>query len=63
VDFKVRIPTSSGVLEVWIELKHWLIGRQQGKTYNAQFYFTDPRVGIKPDAEKLCCISPAGNFS
>jgi hypothetical protein len=62
VDFKVRIPTSSGVLEAWIELKHWLIGRQQGKTYNAQFYFTDPRVGIKPDAEKLCCISTGRKF-
>jgi len=62
VDFKVRIPTSSGVLEVWIELKHWLVGVQQGTTYNAGFYFGDRNMGIKPDAEKLCHVSTGRKF-
>jgi len=41
VDFKVKISTSSGEIETWIELKHWLIGYQKGTKYNAQFYFGD----------------------
>jgi len=54
VDFKVEMSTDSGVVEVWIELKHWLIGDQKGTRYDAQSYFNDPTpVGIKPDVEKL----------
>ena len=38
----------------WVELKHWLIGRQRGHSYDASFYFNDSSsVGIKPDVEKL----------
>ena len=63
VDFKVKISTSSGALEAWIELKHWLIGYQKGTRYNAQFYFGDPSsVGIKPDAEKLSGIPNGSKF-
>lgn len=62
-DFMVKMSASSGVLEAWIELKHWLIGYQRGTQYNAQFYFGDrSSVGIKPDAEKLSEISNGGKF-
>lgn len=54
VDFYLEIPTGAAVLNVWIELKHWLIGYQKGNRYNAVFYFGDASsVGIKPDVEKL----------
>lgn len=63
VDIKLKMSTSSGALEAWIELKHWLIGHQKGTPYNAQFYFGDPSsVGIKPDAEKLSEISNSSKF-
>ena len=63
VDLMVKIQTSSGVLETWIELKHWLIGYQKGSRYNAQFYFGDPgSVGIKPDVKKLSEISSGSKF-
>lgn len=62
-DFMVKMSTSSGALEAWIELKHWLIGYQRGTQYNAQFYFGDrSSVGIKPDAEKLSEISNGSKF-
>lgn len=50
----------------WLELKHWLVGRQRGTTYGPSFYFGDPTsVGIRPDAEKLMAHCPAagGGFS
>ncbi len=63
VDFKVEVPTGSGALTAWIELKHWLIGYQKGYKYNAQFYFGDPSsVGIKPDVEKLNEIVEGNKF-
>lgn len=46
----------------WIELKHWLIGRQKGFIYNPPFYFADrSSVGIVPDVDKLNrpSLSPA----
>lgn len=63
VDFKIRMSTSSGVLDAWIELKYWLIGYQKGTKYNANFYFGDPTsVGVKPDVEKLNKITDEGKF-
>jgi len=63
VDLKIKVSTSSGALEAWIELKHWLVGYQRGIPYNAQFYFGDSSsVGIKPDAEKLSKISNGSKF-
>ncbi|MBA7501445.1 hypothetical protein ES706_00015 [subsurface metagenome] len=63
VDFRVKMSTSSGALEAWIELKHWLIGYQKGSRYNAQFYFGDSGiVGIMPDVEKLSEISSGSKF-
>jgi hypothetical protein len=38
----------------WIELKHWLIGKQKGVRYHPGFYFGDPTsVGITGDVDKL----------
>ena len=63
VDFKINISTSSGPSELWIELKHWLIGYQKEYLYNSQFYFGDKSsVGIKPDVENLINISNNGKF-
>ena len=40
--------------EMWVELKHWLIGDRKGMSYDSGFYFRDQTfVGIKPDVEKL----------
>ena len=63
VDFVVKMSTSSGALDAWIELKYWLIGYQKGTWYGAHFYFGDPgSVGIKPDVEKLKRIPSGGKF-
>lgn len=45
---------------VWIELKHWHIGKQKGETWNAHNYFGDKTIGIQPDVEKLSSI-PKGD--
>lgn len=38
----------------WLELKHWLIGKQRGTTYGPSFYFRDrSSVGITRDVSKL----------
>ncbi|MCI0577229.1 MAG: hypothetical protein L0331_13640 [Chloroflexi bacterium] len=45
----------------WIELKHWLIGKQRGTSYNAGFYFGDPTsVGILQDVSKLDSLPAPG---
>jgi hypothetical protein len=50
VDIKLRLKNTYH----WIELKHWLIGKQRGVTYNSDFYFGDPTsVGITGDVDKL----------
>ena len=37
----------------WIELKHWLIGKQKDTQYRVNFYFADRHVGIATDVDKL----------
>lgn len=60
VDFKVK-PTTETLC--WIELKHWLIGKQRDIEYNAKFYFGDPTsVGIVRDADKLSQLSNGDKF-
>lgn len=50
-DFKLQIIKSKNI---WIELKHWLIGIQKGVRWYARSYFSDrSSVGIFPDVEKL----------
>ena len=49
----IRLKSENGE-DIWVELKHWLIGEQKGVRYDSGFYFRDPSsVGIKPDVEKL----------
>jgi len=52
VDFSVRFPA---IPPVWIELKHWFIGRQRAASYNAGWYFGDRRAygSIESDVNKL----------
>jgi hypothetical protein len=58
VDFCIEILESNETEHYWIEIKHWLIGKQKKYTLNCNFYFTDPTaVGIFPDVEKLRSIS------
>jgi hypothetical protein len=45
---------------VWIELKHWLIGRQKAGSYNASWYFRQQPhapTGTGPDVDKLSTIA------
>jgi hypothetical protein len=45
----------------WVELKHWLIGRQKGTSYGPGFYFGDrSSVGILPDVDKLLGLRGSG---
>jgi hypothetical protein len=57
VDFSVRFDSHSSA-PVWIELKHWLIGRQKAGSYNAGWYFRDRRANgsIERDVNKLSAI-------
>lgn len=59
-----EIKTPSGRIDIaiedaggttsWIELKHWLIGKQKGFSYNPSSYFGDASgVGITKDVDKL----------
>lgn len=51
VDIRVVFDQS---LPAWVELKHWLVGRQGDYRYDARFYFADSTSnGIKRDVEKL----------
>jgi hypothetical protein len=63
VDLRLEILTETTTLNVWIELKHWLIGSQKGTKYNAPFYFGDASsVGIKLDVEKLGKITDGSKY-
>lgn len=61
-EFDREVRCQSGIIDLrlnhngqhWIELKHWLIGRQRGTNYGCGFYFRDnSSVGITPDCRKL----------
>ena len=63
VDFRIRLTTETGTEYVWLELKHWLIGKQRGVKYDASFYFGDPTaVGIIEDAKKLTKVPDEGKY-
>ena len=62
VDFKIELGEGSKSVEIWMELKHWLIGKQKGTSYNAGFYFEDKYVGLKADVEKLKQISSGSRY-
>jgi hypothetical protein len=63
VDFRIDLSIGGQTIPLWIELKHWLIGRQKGVRYNAAFYFADPTsIGISHDVKKLADISDGGRY-
>jgi hypothetical protein len=63
VDFRITVGERTNFVDVWIEIKYWLIGYQKGSYYNANFYFGDSSsVGIRPDIEKLLEIQKDPKF-
>jgi len=69
-DREVEIPCGNVDLTVrtesdlhWIELKHWLIGKQKGITYGPNFYFGDrTSIGAVKDVDKLVSIVSPGRL-
>jgi hypothetical protein len=61
---EVRLPTGSRVdlrldrpgASHWIELKHWLVGRQKDTTYSCKGYLGDLDLGCRADVAKLKSI-------
>jgi len=49
-------------LDIWLELKHYLIGFQRNTRYEARAYFTDPTGGIKPDIDKLVVTNTVARY-
>ncbi len=63
VDFRIEIPSEADNTCVWLELKHWLIGKQKGVNYYASFYFGDPSaIGIISDVKKLAKVPDEGRY-
>jgi hypothetical protein len=57
----LTIKTEAGLH--YIELKHWLIGKQKGSTYDSNFYFGDcTSIGIANDVDKLLKITSPGRL-
>ncbi len=57
IDIKIVI----GDTTHWVELKHWLIGKQGGNKYGPAFYFGDKTtVGISKDVAALRNLSESG---
>jgi hypothetical protein len=71
-DFDREVETRGGRIDLtvkieaelhWVEVKHWLIGKQKGSTYDPGFYFGDPSsVGIIKDVDKLLRITSPGRL-
>jgi hypothetical protein len=59
---KIDFTVTKNEETAWIELKHFLIGEQQGTTYTARSYFRDTVNGIRPTAEKLRNIPDGEKF-
>ena len=63
VDLAIQVIADGEVETIWVELKHWLIGRQRGVMYPASFYFSDPSsVGISADVKKLAKVANGGGY-
>jgi hypothetical protein len=58
IDFQVTLLSQPAR----IELKHWLVGKQKGMSYDARWYFKQGRnaPGIQNDFDKLSAISTGG---
>lgn len=62
IDLRIDLKDSSR--SVFVELKHWLIGKQRGVMWRAFSYFSDPSsVGISLDVKKLKRLSKETNYT
>jgi hypothetical protein len=71
-DFDREVKTPGGKIDLtiktqrdlhWIELKHWLIGKQKGFLYSPNFYFGDrTSIGIVKDVDKLLRVASPGSL-
>jgi hypothetical protein len=71
-DFDREVRTQGGRIDLtigtrtglhWVEVKHWLIGKQKGSTYDPAFYFGDlTSVGIAKDVDKLLKVTSPGRL-
>jgi hypothetical protein len=57
VDIRLTLASQGGMADVWLELKHYLIGFQRGVPYEARTYFSDSKYGIITDITKLATIN------
>jgi hypothetical protein len=58
-----RIEDDGTKQDTWLELKHWLIGRQNATYYGAPWYFKSRHgTGIIDDVEKLQHVPPGSGF-
>ena len=56
VDCRLVLPSGIIAHTVWVELKHWHIGKQGNDLWQAHNYFSDTSIGIFSDVEKLSTI-------
>jgi hypothetical protein len=47
---------------IWVELKHFQIGKQKDQIWNAYSYFSDKNIGIYSDVDKLNSILDKDKF-
>ena len=62
VDYRLIVPDGLIAVEVWIELKHFQIGRQGEDRWIASNYFTDKSMGIYRDVDKLTKITSGDKY-
>jgi hypothetical protein len=62
VDYHLIVPDDPIAVEVWLELKHFQIGRQGEYRWIASNYFTDKSIGIYRDVEKLTKIEQGDKY-
>lgn len=62
VDYHLIVPDEPIAAEVWLELKHFQIGRQGEYRWIASNYFTDKNIGIYRDVEKLTRIEHGDKY-
>jgi len=61
-DLMVTFEHASRQHDIWIELKHYLIGIQKDTSYDSCSYFSDGVAGIKPDVDKFLTIPSANTY-
>ncbi len=62
VDYRLIVPDGPIATEVWIELKHFQIGRQGEQRWIASSYFGNKSIGIYDDVDKLNKIASGDKY-